>query len=62
VLPSQVPSVSLEAGVSHGWSRWVDASISIERFGASSPGAQALSRLGITPARVVECAKALLSG
>jgi transketolase len=61
VLPPQIPSVSLEAGVSHGWSRWVDASISIERFGASAPGAQALSRLGITPARVVERTKALLS-
>jgi transketolase len=61
VLPPQVPSVSLEAGVSQGWSRWVDASISIERFGASAPGAQALTRLGITPARVVERTKAVLS-
>jgi transketolase len=61
VLMPQVPTVSLEAGVSQGWSRWVDASISIERFGASAPGALALSRLGITPARVVERAKELLS-
>ncbi len=61
VLPPQVPSVSLEAGISQGWSRWVDASVSIERFGASAPGPQALAQLGITPARLVESAKALLA-
>jgi transketolase len=59
VLPPEVPSVSLEAGVSQGWSRWTDTSVSIERFGASAPGTQALSQLGIAAARVVESAKAL---
>jgi transketolase len=61
VLPPQVPRLSLEAGVSQGWSGWVDASISIERFGASAPGPLALARLGITTPRVVERAKALVS-
>jgi transketolase len=49
VLPPDVPTVSLEAGVSQGWSRWADAAVSIERFGASAPGAEVLAQLGITP-------------
>ena len=38
VLPPGTPTVSVEAGVAQGWERWVDASVSIERFGASAPG------------------------
>jgi transketolase len=49
VLPPELPSVSIEAGVAMGWSKWVDASVSIERFGASAPGAEVLEKLGITP-------------
>jgi transketolase len=57
VLTRDVPAVSLEAGVAQGWLRWVDATISIERFGASAPGAKVLEGLGITPERAAECAK-----
>lgn len=53
VLPPGVPTVSLEAGVSHGWSRFAHASVSIERYGASAPGGEVLARLGITAARTV---------
>jgi transketolase len=49
VLPPELPSVSIEAGISMGWSKYVDASVSIERFGASAPGAEVLEKLGITP-------------
>ncbi|MFL5041390.1 MAG: transketolase [Xanthobacteraceae bacterium] len=49
VLPPELPSVSIEAGVAMGWSKFVDASVSIERFGASAPGAEVLEKLGITP-------------
>jgi transketolase len=56
VLPSGVPTVSLEAGVSQGWSRWADASVSIERFGASAPGGEVLAQLGIT----ADCAAAVV--
>jgi len=52
VLPPGVPAVSVEAGISMGWSRWVDASVSIDRFGASAPGGEVLKRLGITPDHV----------
>jgi transketolase len=57
VLPADLPVVSLEAGVSLGWTRWADATISIERFGASAPGAEVLTRLGITPERAAAAIK-----
>ncbi|HEV2075259.1 MAG TPA: transketolase [Thermoleophilaceae bacterium] len=53
VLPPELPTVSVEAGVEQGWSRFVDRSVSIERFGASAPGTEALRRLGITSDAVV---------
>jgi transketolase len=49
VLPPELPSVSIEAGIAMGWSKYVDASVSIERFGASAPGPEVLEKLGITP-------------
>jgi transketolase len=49
VLPPELPSVSIEAGIAMGWSKYVDASVSIERFGASAPGEVVLEKLGITP-------------
>ena len=49
VLPPGLPTVSVEAGVAMGWERWVDASVAIDRFGASAPGAEVLEKLGITP-------------
>jgi transketolase len=60
VLPPGLPAVSVEAGISMGWSRWVDRSVSIERFGASAPGAEVLSRLGITPEATVAAVQELL--
>ena len=43
-----------------GWSRWVDASVSIDRFGASAPGGEVLERLGITPQAVADRVRALV--
>jgi transketolase len=60
VLPRAVPAVSIEAGVAQGWSRYVDAIVSIERFGASAPGAEVMAHLGITPAGVSAVARRLL--
>jgi transketolase len=54
VLTPGVPKVSVEAGTAMGWSRWVDASVSIERFGASAPGDEVMQRLGITADHVAE--------
>jgi transketolase len=61
VLPPGLPSVSVEAGIAMGWERWVDRSVSIERFGASAPGQLALEKLGINPDHVVEVARELLA-
>jgi transketolase len=61
VLPPELPSVSIEAGVSMGWSKWVDASVSIERFGASAPGAEVLEKLGITPDAAASKVRELLA-
>ena len=38
VLPPGVPALSVEAGSTFGWSRYADASVGLDRFGASAPG------------------------
>jgi transketolase len=64
VLPAEVEArVSVEAGVTMGWERYVGsrgASVGIERFGASAPGEVVLEKLGITPENVVNTALGLL--
>jgi transketolase len=64
VLPPEVRArVSVEAGISHGWERWVGdagASIAIDRFGASAPGTEVLERLGFTADNIAARAAALL--
>jgi transketolase len=61
VLPAGVPRVSVEAGVTFGWDRYADASVGIDRFGTSAPGAVALAELGITPEAVSSAARRLLA-
>ena len=64
VLPPDVRArLSVEAGISLGWERWVGdagASVAIDRFGASAPGDEVLSRLGFTAENVATRAAALL--
>jgi transketolase len=62
VLPPDVPAVGVEAGTAFGWHRWVDATVSIDRFGASAPGSTVMTELGITAEHVVEVARGLLAG
>jgi transketolase len=62
VLPPGIPAVGVEAGTAFGWHRWVDASVSIERFGASAPGGTVMAELGITADHVVDVARHLLAG
>ncbi len=61
VLSPEIPSVSVEAGVSMGWERWVDRSVSIDRFGASAPGGEVMEKLGITPEATAAAARELLA-
>jgi transketolase len=61
VLPPGIPRLSVEAATTFGWSRWADASVGIDRFGASAPGEQVLEELGINPTHVAEEARTLLA-
>ncbi|HEV3496846.1 MAG TPA: transketolase [Actinomycetes bacterium] len=60
VLPPPVPTLAVEAAASLGWDRWADDSVSIDRFGASAPGAVALANFGYTPENVAERARRLI--
>ncbi|MEM7769959.1 MAG: transketolase [Cyanobacteria bacterium P01_A01_bin.37] len=64
VLPKAVKKrVSVEAGISMGWCRYVGsdgASVGIERFGASAPGNTCLEKFGFTVDNVVATAKKVL--
>jgi transketolase len=60
VLPTGVPTLAVEAGVSFGWGEHADDVVAIDRFGASAPGAVVLDKLGINPANVVDRARELL--
>ena len=57
VLPVGVPRVSIEAGVTFGWSDVVGstgASVGIDRFGASAPGEVVAEKLGMNVDNVVK--------
>jgi transketolase len=61
VLPSEVPTLSVEAAASFGWDRYADASVSIDTFGASGASQAVLDHFGFTVEHVTECALALLA-
>ena len=59
VLPPDVPTLAVEAGVSFGWERYADDVVSIDRFGASAPGDVVMRELGYhTRARRRPCRRA----
>jgi transketolase len=64
VLPPDVPArVSVEAGVTPGWERYVGpngTSIGVDRFGASAPGDVVMEKYGLTAEHVAEEARACL--
>ena len=61
VLPPEVKArLSVEAGVAQGWQQWASAHVSLERFGASAPGEEAMHKLGFSVANVLKRARALL--
>jgi transketolase len=61
VLPAGVPKISLEAGSTFGWPRWVDRSIGIDSFGASGPGAEVLAHFGFSPEPVADRVEAAIA-
>jgi transketolase len=61
ILPPGVPTLSVEAAATFGWSRYADAFVGLDRYGASAPGAVNMEKFGFTAAHVVERAQALLA-
>jgi transketolase len=61
VLPAGVPKISVEAATTFGWSRWVDASIGIDTFGASGKGDKVLAHFGISPEAVADKVQQLVA-
>jgi transketolase len=64
VLPAGTPKVSVEAGVTLGWARYVGAdgaSIGVDRFGASAPGPVVQRELGFTVEHVIEVVRQVLA-
>lgn len=61
VLLEGVPVVGVEAGVSQGWDRYADVTVTIDTFGASAPGDVAMERFGFTAAHVEQAARSLLT-
>ena len=66
VLPKSVKArVSIEAGVTFGWNRWIGnkgIAIGIDTFGASAPGPTNMEKFGLTAVKVVQAVKKLLRG
>ena len=65
VLPAAIKArVSVEAGISQGWHRYVGdlgEIVSLEHYGASGKGTLLFEEFGFTPQRVVAAAKATLA-
>ncbi|MCW5805751.1 MAG: transketolase [Deltaproteobacteria bacterium] len=63
VLPPEITArLAVEAGTAIGWERWIGDGgdvISVDRFGASAPGAVVMEHYGFTVDNVVERALAL---
>jgi transketolase len=58
------PRLAVEAAVAFGWERWLGengAFVGMPGFGASAPAAQLYEHFAITPAKVAEAARKLLS-
>ena len=63
LLPLDILSVAIEAGVTAGWRKYVGrrgAVIGIDTFGESAPAAELYRHFGITAARIVETTLKLL--
>jgi transketolase len=62
VLVPGVPRISVEAGTTMGWHRWIGAdgiAIGVDHFGASAPAERLYEEFGITANAVVEAGTSL---
>ncbi len=65
LLPEVTARVSVEAGITQGWDRWVGSrgiAVGIDHFGASAPWKTLYREFGITSERVEQEARAILAG
>lgn len=60
VFQKDVPTVSVEAGTTLGWSRYAQAHVGIDHFGASAPAERLYQEFGITADHIVNAVKGLL--
>ena len=60
VLPASVKTLSIEAGVSHGWHKYADDCVAVDKFGASAPAEIVFKEYGFTVENVVAKAKKLI--
>ena len=63
VLPAGVPVLSVEAGITMGWSKYTGPqgdSLGIDHFGASGPGPLVMEKFGFTAENIVKRALALV--
>lgn len=60
VLPKNIPSLAIEAGVSFGWDRYADDFLTVDKFGASAPAEVVFKEYGFTVDNAVAKAKKLL--
>lgn len=60
VLPLGVPTVSIEAGLALGWSKYAQAHVSIEHFGASADYKTLFREFGMTTENVIATTQKLL--
>lgn len=63
VLPQGVLRVSVEAGATLGWQKWIGddgIAIGIDRFGASAPYQEIYKQFGLTPESITEFVRAKL--
>ncbi len=66
VLPPEIRArVSVEAGVTLGWERWIGdggSAVGLDRYGASAPGEVNLKELGFTAENVALRVRSVLGG
>ena len=64
VLPSALPKVAVEAGVSDYWRKYVGtegAVVGIDRYGESAPAGDLFKHFGFTPENIVKAVRSTLS-
>ena len=63
VIPPQLPAVSIEAGVTAGWYKYIGregAAIGLDTYGESAPAGVLFKHFGFTPENVVNTVKQIL--